>query len=94
VRRTARLTALVRREAAAAQRGQREGARAHASPLQGLLQTQDDAALGAAGHQAVQAGHAASRHLVHRAPPQPGRRRRREDPPRRRRPTPPPHHPG
>lgn len=77
VRGATRDAAAARREAAAAQRGERARASADARALQGVLPPQDHAAVGAAGHQAVQAGHPAPRHLLHCAPATPHRRRRR-----------------
>ena len=85
VRRTASDAVAAGRETAAAQRGERARASADARPLQGLLPPQDHAAMGAAGHQAVQAGHPPSRHLLHSAPATPNWSRRRPGNAQRRR---------
>lgn len=50
------------------ERGQREGEGPDAGAEQGVRSAQDDVAVGAGRHQAVQVGHAPVGHYVHRAP--------------------------
>ena len=55
-------------EAAAEERSERAGTRSHACPEQGVLSPEDNVAVGACRHQAVQIGHTTPRHQLHRAP--------------------------
>ena len=61
-----------------AQFGQRTRTRSHAGAEQSVHPTQDDASLGSARHQVIQAGHAPSRLVLHRTPGSDAGRGRRE----------------